>query len=414
MSTFIVEGPVGYCYCEINDNKKILLFADRHESYKSNFNFNLFNLIENFFFLNKIHNECFDLFIENEISLDSNNKILSEGKLINAVRKKFNNINLNKNFNVRIHNIDIGQINKESQRYQDPVIFGVVIKEISNNASIINFFWENKDNLYKIIFGIYLIMVNETDDKYSQFTELGQQYFENSQKINGISHNNILQNLIKHKLKKQINAIDTQYFTKEQLYGYFEKSAEDVHKESVRYTDITNIQILLKVRFMLIETYTICRMFRTLKKKNNKYCNENILKNIIYFGGAGHVKNIIDFIKQVIKKEPHFYKLNDYDLVSDNNKDFKLKTQFYIEMEKYNYFGYDINKLINYKYFLDKNCNNFNENDKDKFVYYKATLKNGIIQYEENDNNLLSLSDINENQYVIKTCNNIYNMPIIK
>ena len=82
--------------------------------------------------------------------------------------------------------------------------------------------------------------------------------------------------------------------------------------------------------------------------------------------------------------------------------------------QKYNYFGYDINKLINYKYFLDKNCNNFNENDKDKFVYYKATLKNGIIQYEENDNNLLSLSDINENQYVIKTCNNIYNMPIIK
>ena len=79
-------------------------------------------------------------------------------------------------------------------------------------------------------------------------------------------------------------------------------------------------------------------------------------------------------------------------------------------MKKYNYFGYDINKLINYKYFLDKNCNSFNENDKDKYIFYKAKLKNGIIQYQENDNSILTFSDITKNNYVIKTCTNIYEM----
>ena len=41
MDKFIVEGPIGYYYYEIDDNKKILLFADKHESYKSKYNFPL-------------------------------------------------------------------------------------------------------------------------------------------------------------------------------------------------------------------------------------------------------------------------------------------------------------------------------------------------------------------------------------
>ena len=88
---------------------------------------------------------------------------------------------------------------------------------------------------------------------------------------------------------------------------------------------------------MIMDIYTICRMFRRFDEGNPKKrfssCDnlENHLKNIVYYAGDGHIQNITRFIDTCILK--------------DDVEKAKIFTENFVPLN-FPYFDYPKNKLL--------------------------------------------------------------------
>ena len=100
---------------------------------------------------------------------------------------------------------------------------------------------------------------------------------------------------------KQINNLDNRYLKKQGLLTYFMKTIDAYYNKS-NYFDKSKL-----VRHILMEVYTIARMFRKFEKIKKGYLcdlNDNSLKNIIYYAGDEHIINIKNFLKKIFKIKP--------------------------------------------------------------------------------------------------------------
>ena len=384
-----IYGPIGYYYFEFI-NKKILLFSDRHQDikFKSN-DFNIKDFFKNILIFSK-NKTCFDFFFEKRLLLNENNKILGEGTMLTKIRKDFNKNYISKyNLNARIHNIDIGQIlyQKNSKSYDDPIAAGLFIK-FKNKQSINKFFSKNEQNLKNIFFGIYLIMVNEENleqriDDYNNYIQLGTTF------LNLISQNENLEfnDYIRNKIKKQIDNLNTEYFKKVDLYNYIKDYFTELSVNLIQFgiNDNSFLQIFLYLRVSLIDTYTICRMFRTFNNEGKGLCNSQEPNNIIYYGGAFHTYNLYNFIKTKLNIEPIKEEFEKRYLFQTNEQFRISKPLSFINLESHSYFGYDFNKLTNFKYLFSEECNNISVNNEDNYEFFKGKKENDIISYNINE-----------------------------
>lgn len=151
-----------------------------------------------------------------------------------------------------------------------------------------------------------------------------------------------------NKLKKQIENIDTQYFTVDELLEH--------------YYSYKNINFLV----VLLDIIAIARMFRKFdyRKQRVPECNNasKSLKNIIFYGGHIHSINIKHFIEDVIFKNNvktidiskkidttfipiHF---NYFHFIEHINNEYKKR---YTEEERRNIINQYILSVWNYKYY---------------------------------------------------------------
>ena len=130
-----------------------------------------------------------------------------------------------------------------------------------------------------------------------------------------------------NKINKQINNIDTEYFTREDFLQYYKNS-------------------IVEIRTFLLDIIAITRMFRKFNYAKNRVpeCNneETSLKNIILYSGHLHTMEIQKFIDTVI------FNNNDHEI-----KNSKRINTYFIPIPKYfNYFNF-----FYFNFFPDKNRN---------------------------------------------------------
>ncbi len=125
---------------------------------------------------------------------------------------------------------------------------------------------------------------------------------------------------IGQKIWKQMKNIDPNYCKKKDIINYwkfrfklfFNSSKNIIDNKDVSKYNISKDEggIWDLLMLSLTETYTIARMFRRFKNTRNiENCElHQSLKNIIYFAGYDHTKNIANFIIWKFKTKPILFK----------------------------------------------------------------------------------------------------------
>ena len=119
----------------------------------------------------------------------------------------------------------------------------------------------------------------------------------------------------------------------------YTKAVEKLDTSFCTFEDISKymIQNNRRSRSMIMDIYTICRMFRRYDIHNPKTrfpsCDnlENHMKNIVYYAGDGHIQTIKGFIDTCILK--------------DEVVETRIFTHNYVPLN-FPYFDYPKNKLL--------------------------------------------------------------------
>ena len=156
------------------------------------------------------------------------------------------------------------------------------------------------------------------------------------------------------KINKQINNIDTEYFTKEKLLEYYK-----------------NVNFEFNVT--LFDIIAITRMFRKFDISKNRLppCNNETksLKNIVLYGGQAHTDQIQTFIEKVILNDGGNYK--------------KIDTYFIpIRFNYFNFFPNYSNDLV----LIDKNKEFILACEINDIVKFEELLNNYDIDVNVGDN----------------------------
>ena len=339
----IIYGPVSYYYFKIKD-KKILLFGDRHTEFDpinvpknkdgSNPMFVL-DYIKKLIEYNKNSGNCLDFFMEypyftHRIPIK---QYAGSGKImtIDVIRNYFydnypeyKEVKFTKYINpessvseakgFRYHTWDLGQNVIENYEIPFHPIWSEEIKNIDDIPDLTNlyifFIGHNQHELY-----------SKGEKKYF---ELKDKIIKDLKKKGEELINDLNLKITQKKIWKQLENIDTKYFTKEQLINHYLKLIEN--------KELFN-KMNLNIRLLITETYTIGRMFRKFEKKYRiPRCDykEKSLKNIIYFGGNLHTLNIVNFFKN-LGWNPNEYQNNSPDPLSDADK--------WVTLKRFNYFN---------------------------------------------------------------------------
>ena len=170
----------------------------------------------------------------------------------------------------------------------------------------------NNDSLDKIIRFITGFQIKDLEgfytginENYDSIQENDRSFFEN---INTYRY-------LDDKFSKQINEIDTTFFTIEELLNFFRKCIENQKSFLI----------------LLFDVFTIARMFRkfNFRKERIIICDseEKSLKNIVLYNGDSHNLNINDFIEEVILK-------------NNRNEINKCRKIYENYIPKFNYFNF--------------------------------------------------------------------------
>tara|TARA_B100001093_G_C26829535_1_gene1015516 strand:+ start:567 stop:1937 length:1371 start_codon:yes stop_codon:yes gene_type:complete len=196
-------------------------------------------------------------------------------------------------------------------------------------------------NLQKFIFDTERFEGNEYEEQFleSKFgytyyldNELNEKKLKNERlKFRKKIYLNIEQiKIISKKIWKQMENLDSNYITKKDIIDYWNyrfklyllKGRNIVsNKDISKYDTCAHTAIWDLLMLSLTETYTIARMFRKFKNKRNiENCElDKSLKNIIYFAGDDHTRNIGNFIIWKFKIRPIFFK-NSKNFFGNENK----------------------------------------------------------------------------------------------
>ena len=315
-----IHGPVSYYYFELTNGKKILLLGDIHTNYNMTKvhpdHLSILEFLEILIAKNINIESCFDFFLEDAYSvamqtqyqkggyiqplwyktmvllrvyfelgdgercIQQNIEIdtKSEDELIQLTKKEF----LDKEYlcpsGFRYHVWDLAQ-----HRFSDdlhPSWFNTLtfsMTEAEMHKLYMYFIGVNNSSKYQDGQTLYREKYKKIYSDYLQQTKPKSQLFSIQQiELTG------------EKINKQLNNLDTTYCTKNNIIKYFLRII--TQKSSKPYT----------LRTIFTDTYTIARMFRKFKKNKDRIprcTDDNSLKNILYFGGDTHVRNIVDFLE---------------------------------------------------------------------------------------------------------------------
>ena len=308
-----LSGPIS-CYHIQWRTKELLLFGDLHCPYRPG-NFDLINFLKLIADKTNEKKICVDFFHELPFQKEEHYEYFehSSGLLIQDIRINFGM--LSKYYSnhypyFRIHGWELSQYTK-----------------FANNNLLLWFIDSIGDiRMYNLIYDFYCNNENNKhDENFKELIEKNHHY----SKYNFIFENEKFLSLLIH---KQIRNIDTTYFEPILLFTFFKKT-------------------LSNLRFAILETYSISRMFRKFEHKErlNK-CENNDVNNIIYFGGDDHVLNVFNFLKFLseeinIKDIEFFYEFKRRQSISYQLQQNPCMDQQYIMIKLYNFF----------KLFPDKN-----------------------------------------------------------
>jgi len=130
---------------------------------------------------------------------------------------------------------------------------------------------------------------------------------------------------IAKKVKKQLDNIDTDYFTKDDLINHFITRIDNMVNgtdawDIDNYYDIGDrdnidfIKSISTLRLFFTDIYSIARMFRNFMRVDRHKCDMNgSLSNIIWFGGDAHSTNLKYFLEQQFGIEALYKQLNKND-----------------------------------------------------------------------------------------------------
>ena len=493
INTIPIEGPVSFTYYELQDGKKIMLFGDMHEQYKSIKNSIFFlQFIDYLIYKNIKHNNCLDIFIEDVFSKDRktlkqkggindsykiNEVVEVKHKLedkwmdgpvtnINPIKvkpffyqdsynwnyitkleinkqlidnfrsflfdttcipkmktstKNFfdNDISINKCKGIRIHTWDLGQLYFKDKDMKSIIWFNRILNKLTINLE------NNYDCtcLYIYLIGAY----DYNKEYYNKGSILFDRYVNNILLKKEIeSSGQILMDKkntedVAKKINKQLNNIDTNYFTKEEFINFIISIIDNSNNNLTTHGCISNIKYKMfrpskdisDLRLFITETYSIARMFRKFTENRIINCNnDNSLKNILYFAGNHHVKIVKYFLKTFFDKKITY--VQEHQILCNNKK-----TSHYINLNKNTkYFGYnidwsniekknwsdEINKLTlkgDHFKILDK-LYNTNYDNYDLWLAYKKNISTAILKKQINQSDLHSImSQLNDKNVYI-------------
>ena len=355
-----------------NTNKNILFIGERHLTPDDDTI--IYSFLKNLIYLNYENKSCLNIFVESSYfpqepflepeefhTIDkqkANDEYRSEphlGGFLSFLRRHSNYFHFK---GTQFHSTDLRQYPKG---IKNRTLFLLQTVKITEHSKLVSFFFRD-DCDQKFISHIYNIILNQLQklDELETFEE-GSSIFKEELPVNisfveflidkskTLHGDNFLQHIYDESEKYiQSKQSSSNPDLKELLENIVQEQKEDLkYTKAVEkldenfctFEDIHDymIKIYNRPASMIMDIYTICRMFRRFDEDNQKKrfpsCDnlENHLKNIVYYAGNTHIRNIEGFIETCILK--------------DDVKKAKIFSHHFVPLN-FPYFDYPKNKLL--------------------------------------------------------------------
>ena len=196
----------------------------------------------------------------------------------------------NQNFILHMYNIILNQLRELNELETLQEELGISKEELPVNISFVEFMIDKSDK--------FIIDKSKTlhaNNFLEHIYEESEKYIQSKESSSNPELTELLKNIVKEqkedfKYTKAVEKLDTDFCTFEVISDYM-----------IKVNDSPAV--------LIMDIYTICRMFRRFDEGNPKKrfssCDnlDNHLKNIVYYAGNAHIQNIAGFIEACILKD---------------------------------------------------------------------------------------------------------------